>query len=156
MNLFSSVYTSEIHKPQQMAPNIDDYLVFLRENASEIKKLGKEWGMDEKEILNCVDEVLSQSPNSENKGNTPMNWARKLWRVFLFFMKASVCAVLALVAAMTILCFVISYHSPSAEYISKMIQPHAYPVMRFFRLAALPFHDVTNITREFIKKSPVT
>lgn len=125
---------------------VDEYLVFLKENAKELRKLGKKWGMTEEEIDNCVTEALSMTENQDKLSKSPKNKARKCWSYFLVFMKVQLVLGLLLIGILGAVYVTASYHEPTERALVKIVMPYSYNIMRFVRLAAVPLHKMFNIS----------
>jgi hypothetical protein len=130
--------------------SVDEYLVYLKENAQELRQLGKKWGMTEKEIDNCVTEALSLTENKEDLKKSPKNIARKCWAYFLFLIKIQLGIGLLLMVLLGGMYTTALYHEPSQRAIMKAIMPYSYEIMRAVRLAAVPLHKMFNISSMLI------
>ncbi|KAL4225366.1 hypothetical protein ACF0H5_016055 [Mactra antiquata] len=129
-----------------MERNVAEYLVHLKENASELRKLGKEWGITEKEIDGCVTEALAGIDDKESLKSSPKNNARKCWGYFLVALKLMMLIFVVLILIFGIFSFLMSYHEPTQEVMVKLISPYFYYIMRYARLAAVPLHGMFNMT----------
>ena len=124
-----------------------EYILFLKQNASELRKLGSDWGMTHEEINDCINKVLSQEKNaSEIQKNSTKNWARTIWSYILFMVKIPVYTVLIIFSLICLLFVATSIHEPTDNFISKAMQPHGYEIFRLLRLVTLPVHRIANIT----------
>uniref|UniRef100_A0A194AM26 Uncharacterized protein n=1 Tax=Pinctada fucata TaxID=50426 RepID=A0A194AM26_PINFU len=128
-----------------METDVIAYAAFLRQNVSELQRLGKEWGMTEKEISSCIERALQEEPPKPAE-ESKMSVARMIWhwiRVGLRWCFR--------IAAVIIILFISVYmltvfHPPAEHYISGALQPYGYALFRFVRMATLPLHDHFNIT----------
>lgn len=129
---------------RKMDPSIE-YVQQLQQNVAELHQMGRQWGMTEEEMSDCIERVLKEN---ENVVVTPsrMSTARRIWRCFgyipvvIFFLFV---AVLFLVLGTSLLFYVY----PSAEhYVSGKLQPYGYAIFRTIRLATLPLHRYFNIS----------
>ena len=124
-----------------------DYMLFLKQNASELRKLGSDWGMTDEEINGCIDEALSQVKSaSKLKKNSTKNKARTIWSYILFMMKIPVYTILLVISLFLLVTIVSTVHEPTDKFISKVLQPLGYDIFRLIRIATLPIHRVANIT----------
>ena len=139
-------------KTNKMANNnsVDEYLVYLKENAKELRQLGKKWGMTEEEIDNCVTEALSLTENKEELKKSPKNKARKCWSYFLFLIKIQLALGLLLFVLFGGIYTAALYHEPTQRAVLKVFMPYSYEIMRAVRLAAVPLHGMFNITSMFV------
>lgn len=124
-----------------------DYMLFLKQNASELRKLGSDWGMTDEEINGCIDEALSQVKSaSKLKKSSTKNKARTIWSYILFMMKIPVYTILLVISLFLLVTIVSTVHEPTDKFISKVLQPLGYDIFRLIRIATLPIHRVANIT----------
>ena len=132
-----------------MDGDVHSYLSFLRQNVSELHQLGKEWGMTEAEISDCVERALQDEPKTPIK-ETNMSVARKIWHWIRVGLKWFFLSVALLLTLFTVLYVVSIFHVPTEMYITGFLQPYGYTIFRAVRLATLPFHDYFNITSMII------
>ena len=124
-----------------------EYMLFLKQNASELRKLGSDWGMTEEEINHCINEALLQvKDQSEIRGNTTKNWARKIWSYILFMVKVPFYTAVVIFSLFGLVMIMSTVHEPTDHLISKTLQPYSYDIFRFMRLVTLPVHRIANIT----------
>jgi hypothetical protein len=130
--------------------DVFDYVQQLQQNVAELHQMGRQWGMTEEEMSDCIERVLKES---ENVVVTPprKSTARRIWRcvgylpAVIFFLFV---AVVLLVLGVSLLFYVY----PSAEhYVSGKLQPYGYAIFRTIRLATLPLHRYFNISSELTK-----
>ncbi|WAR02697.1 hypothetical protein MAR_009255 [Mya arenaria] len=76
-----------------------EYLVYLRENVSDLKQEAKDMGLTEEEIKFCIDKALSLDSNQNELINSPKNIARKCFHYFRVLLKIWILACLLLIAA---------------------------------------------------------
>lgn len=126
--------------------NLEEYLVYLKENARELRNLGKQWGMTEEEIDNCVTEALSMAENTEVLKKSSKNRARKCWSYFLFLLKIHLTLCLLLILLFGSIYVATFYHEPTQRAVVKILMPYSYEIMRFVRLTAVPLHGMFNIS----------
>ncbi|XP_045175505.2 uncharacterized protein LOC123536402 [Mercenaria mercenaria] len=126
--------------------SVEEYLVYLKENANELRQLGKKWGMTEEEINSCVTEALSMTENKEELKKSPKNKARKCWSYFLFALKFQLAFCLLVFVLIAGIYITASYHEPTQRAVIKVIMPYSYEIMRLVRLAAVPLHGMFNIS----------
>ena len=125
-----------------MDKEVAETLAYFRENASDLKKLGKEWGLNDADIKECIQRALSTSPKDlPHSKTTHLKFtARKAWpklRIFLWVVGA-------------VMLFVgVGALALQNEHIdhrfSQLMQPLLYPLFRTVRLVATPLHDVFNM-----------
>lgn len=127
-----------------------EYMLHLRQNASLLRKEAREWGFTEKQINQCIEEALRDSDNLHELANSPKNLMRTCWhyfRVTVNVMLLTVAVATTLLIGLTILT---TYHEPTEEYVSNVLQPYGYQIFRTLRLVTLPVHKMFNVTREYI------
>ncbi|XP_052797850.1 uncharacterized protein LOC128229963 [Mya arenaria] len=126
-----------------------EYLVYLRENVSDLKQEAKDMGLTEEEIKFCIDKALSLDSNQNELINSPKNIARKCFHYFRVLLKIWILACLLLIAAICGGLFLIETHKPSADFVSRTLQPYGYAIFRSLRLSTLPVHRWMNITEYY-------
>lgn len=126
--------------------SLDEYLVYLKENAVELRKLGKQWGMTEDEIDSCVSEALSMTGNEKELKKSGKNKARKCWSYFLFLLKLHLAVSFLLIVLIGAIYVAMQFHEPTQHAVVKALMPYSYEIMRFVRLAAVPLHGMFNIS----------
>ncbi|KAJ8299571.1 hypothetical protein KUTeg_023631 [Tegillarca granosa] len=129
--------------------DLAEYLMYLKENVSELRKFGKEWGMTDEEINSCIDDVLVNKEDENPPCRSNKTQARKLWSWFCFCVKVWFGFVLVITGIGIFGYLLLSFHEPSEAFISKTLQPYGYDIFRFVRLATLPIHKMTNITQYY-------
>ena len=124
-----------------------EYMLFLKQNTSELRKLGSDWGLTEDEITGCITEALSQVNGATViDANSKKNVARSIWRYFLLLIKIPIYTFLLMVGLLILVNVVCSFHEPSDQYVTKALAPYGYDIFRYIRLATLPLHRIANIT----------
>ncbi|XP_062591182.1 uncharacterized protein LOC134252697 [Saccostrea cucullata] len=128
-----------------MDPASLEYVEQLQQNVAELHQLGREWGMTDDEMSDCIERVLRENENvivSPPRKST----ARRIWRCIGYTPVVVSCLILGVLIlfAGSSLLFVVF---PSAEhYMSGKLQPYGYTIFRTIRLATLPLHRYFNIT----------
>lgn len=124
-----------------------EYMLYLKQNTSDLKKLGSDWGLTEDEINACITEALSRVkiPSRVNV-NSKKNVARKIWSYILFMMKIPIYTFLFMAALLVVITTVCTFYEPADKYLTRTMAPHGYAVFRYIRIATLPLHSVLNLT----------
>ncbi|KAL3841355.1 hypothetical protein ACJMK2_019513 [Sinanodonta woodiana] len=130
-----------------MDREVNEYIFFLKENVSELQRLGKEWGMADEEINRCIDKALENSTvSTKNQTKSGKNYGRKAWIYIRLVLRASLYSVLTMIALLSGILILTSLHKPTERYVGKTLEPYGYTIFRFIRLATLPFHQIFRIT----------
>ena len=126
-------------------------LVFLRNSAAELRNLGADWGLSEEEITKCIENALSRiNKNQQAKlQKSQKNVARKWWRYFLVAVKAPIYLFISCLVLVAAVLAVTNISETADKVISHALQPYGYGILRAVRLASLPIHQISNLTREF-------
>ena len=124
-----------------------EYMLFLKKNTTELRKLGSDWGLTEDEINGCITEALLQvNVSSEIDVNSKKNMARKIWSHILFLVKIPIYTLLFMVGLLVLVTIVCTLHEPTDKFFTRKLAPHGYSIFRFIRLATLPLHRIANVT----------
>ncbi|KAK3580885.1 hypothetical protein CHS0354_008170 [Potamilus streckersoni] len=131
-----------------MDREVNDYILFLKENVSELQRLGKEWGMEDEEINRCIDKALENSPVSpKNQTKSGKNYGRKAWIYIRLLLKAALCSICTIIVLLSGILILTSMHKPTERFVGKTLEPYGYMIFRFIRLATLPLHQILKITK---------
>ncbi|XP_046569460.1 uncharacterized protein LOC124277770 [Haliotis rubra] len=139
-----------------MATEIQEALAYVRQNVSELRNLGKEWGLTNAEIELCVQRAMSMKVNTKKSPKKKASnvqarkfAARKTWaRCRCCF---NMCFVLVgvLLVATTVTAGVMAYQAKSISP-SRFLQPYAYNIMRVVRLSlSVPLQQVFHIDKYY-------
>ena len=129
-----------------------EYLLYLRENASQLREEAKGLGFTEDQIKECIEEALKECDihTDSNIVNSPKNITRKCFYYFRVLVKTSLAIIGVLIAIWTCLMLMVSYNEATGKFFSNAIQPYGYEIFRAVRLVTLPIHDMLNITGELM------
>lgn len=120
-----------------------EYLSYLKDHASQLKKDAREWGFTEEQIKECIEEALKEG---ECMTNSPRNIARKCWHYFRVLVKL-LAVIICIVAVISLgVGLMVTYHKPTSDVVDRAIQPYGYAIFRAVRLLTLPVHNFLNIT----------
>ena len=124
-----------------------EYMLFLKQNTSELRKLGSDWGLTEDEINGCITEALSQVNGSTViDANSKKNVARNIWRYILLLIKIPIYTFLLMVGLLILVTIACTLHEPTDKFMARNLAPYGYSIFRYIRLATLPLHRIANIT----------
>ena len=126
-----------------MDKEVAETMAYFRENVAELKSLGKDWGLSDAEIEECVERAMSidpkylPSPKTSAASTTRMKFAaRKSWlklRIFLWIV--GILIVLVGLGALAL------QNEQIDHRFNQLVQPLLYPLFRAVRLAAMPLHN---------------
>ncbi|KAK7486388.1 hypothetical protein BaRGS_00022312, partial [Batillaria attramentaria] len=127
-----------------MEREVAETLACFRKNVSELRRLGKEWGLSDTEIEECVHRALSAdvkqplgSKTEVSPSTTPKSTARKTWpkRVFL-----TVAGVVLVIGAQALQDETVVLHVKKLFKSVWDLYQLEYPVFRVIRLITVPLH----------------
>ena len=125
-----------------MDREVAETLAYFRENASDLKQLGKEWGLNDAEIKECIQRAMSIDPKDlpQSKTTRLKFAARKSWpklRLFLW---------IVVVVAVFVGVVTLALQNEQIDHrVGQIVQPLLYPLFRTVRLAATPLHDIFDL-----------
>ena len=116
-------------------------MLFLKNNASEVRSYGLKQGLSPEEINACIDKALSTNNNTETRNETRQTWRRK------FKILSTICLVIFIVVlCLTILVYTNRTSRVLYKELSQSIRDvYSYDFNRFMRLVLLPLHNFFHI-----------
>ncbi|XP_071099293.1 uncharacterized protein [Haliotis cracherodii] len=139
-----------------MATEIQEALAYVRQNVSELRHLGKEWGLNDAEIETCVQRAMSMKVDTKKlpkkkdrdsqarKFAARKTWSRCRWCFNICFGLAGV-----LFVATTVAAGVMAYQARSI-FPSRFILPYAYNIIRAMRLSvSVPLQQAFRIDKYY-------
>ena len=122
-----------------------EFMLYLKRNVAELKRLGSQWEMSTDEINSCIDKALENEedlPEDQTNKIKP----REIWLKFCHGIKFLFKVFGIIMAVLFGMLILVSYHESSGNFVGKVLQPYGYPIFRLVRLATLPIHNMMNIT----------
>ncbi|XP_076465883.1 bombesin receptor-activated protein C6orf89 homolog [Babylonia areolata] len=134
-----------------MDKEVAETLAYFSKHAFELRQLGKQWGLSEEEIEECIDKAMSinpkdlPAPETTSSSSTKLKFAaRKSWpkvRVCLWFVGAMIVLVGLGALAMQ--------NDEIDHRVGQILQPVFYPFFRYLRLATISLHERINLYEFF-------
>ena len=127
--------------------DVAETLECFRENASDLKKLGKDWGLNDEDIKECIQRAFSVDPKDLPQGSRMTRlkyFARKWWpRLRVLLRVVGVMVILVSVGTQAL------QNERIDQRVGQLMRPLLYPIFRTLRLAATPLHDIFNMYGKF-------
>lgn len=128
-----------------MEQEIEETLLYFRKNISDLRKLGKDWGLNESEIEECIQQAMSadlKKIQEENIKSIHIKCiARKTW--------SKLCCIFKIMAILSLLLVIVGITAQQNDkvfsHVIKVFASLDYPIMRSLRLMALPLHNYFNM-----------
>jgi hypothetical protein len=130
-----------------MNKEADDILAYFRENVTELRKLGKGWGLDDSEIAQCIEQAMSVKPEDLPPASEEIRKklsAHKSWTKLRFFLFTTGALIVLLAGVL----MTVDGNTIEAS-VSHVTTPLVSPAMRFIRHAAVPLHKWFNLHGRF-------
>lgn len=132
------------------AQDVSEYLCYLKENASELRKCGREWGMTKEEIIACIDDVIANRYNPPPSPKSNKAVARNIWSWVRFGLRIWYWFWLVIFGIILVGSVVSKYLSePGDSFISTMLRPYELTISSFVRRVTLPVHNIARITHYY-------
>ncbi|KAJ8299570.1 hypothetical protein KUTeg_023630 [Tegillarca granosa] len=114
------------------AQDVSEYLCYLKENASELRKCGREWGMTKEEIIACIDDVIANRYNPPPSPKSNKAVARNIWSWVRFGLRIWYWFWLVIFGIILVGSVVSKYLSePGDSFISTMLRPYELTISSF-------------------------
>lgn len=127
-----------------------EFMLFLHQETSKLKRFGSKRGFSKEEIEACIDKALGVNISAQ-KNQAEKTQREGIWSVLSKGVKL-VFKVLKATFLLSIGLYLASYYGPIAYYTSKVFQPYTYEVNRIIRLVTLPVHSFVDITGKMCVK----
>ncbi|KAK7116071.1 uncharacterized protein [Littorina saxatilis] len=136
-----------------MDKEVAETLAYFRDNAADLRQLGKEWGLSENEIKECIERAMSVDPKDLPRPETTASRttrlkfaARRSWpKIRILLWIAGVLAVLIGIGALAL------QNDEIDHRFSQLVNPLLYPITRGLRLVTVPLHDMFNLYEYFLR-----
>lgn len=133
----------------KMDTEVVEFMLFLKRNASELKRQGSACGMTAEEIDACIDKAL-ENEDEARKEQANRTIPLEIWITFCAGVKLVFKIFMVIVIVLFAGFMLMSFHEPTGNYIGKVLQPYGYGIFRFVRLATLPLHKILNLTSKVL------
>ncbi|XP_041366925.1 uncharacterized protein LOC121381652 [Gigantopelta aegis] len=138
-----------------MDREIQECLLYLQQNASEVRELGKGWGMTDAEINQCVAKAMRAKVDTTDQLSSDNIAAkfktRKSWNRVRCFAKYTILLTgLVLVAAASGAAVLWCQGKPLFMMTpDRLLQPYAYQIMKVVRIFGPPFQALNPMIRDY-------
>ncbi|KAL8570765.1 hypothetical protein ACOMHN_006915 [Nucella lapillus] len=141
-----------------MDKEVAETLAYFSQNAFELRQLGKEWGLNEEEIEECIERAMSidakdlPAPEKNLASTTKLKFAaRRTWpklRILLWIIGGFIVMVGLGALAMQ--------NEQIDHRVSQIMQPFVYPFFRYLRLTTVSLHDTIDMYDSFHEECVVS
>ena len=131
-----------------MDKEVQECLFYLQQNASEVRQLGKEWGMTDAEINRCVVKAMKTKIDDAHqicpdeiavKFKRRKSWNRVRWVAQYTVVLTGLLLCVAATGATVLWCRGTPLFMMTP---GRLLQPYAYQIMKVVRIFGPPLHSV--------------